>query len=158
MSETEELLSKYNGLLKENDELYRNAAKAMALSDCTFWILYSLRDSGTEITQSDLGTTLYLPKQTINSALKKLESDGFIELLAGNDRRSKRIRLTEKGTLLAEQTADHVISAELEALNGLTNRERETFIDLFQKYTVLLKQNMQQLISKYSEERNLDRK
>ncbi|MDE5740991.1 MAG: winged helix-turn-helix transcriptional regulator [Oscillospiraceae bacterium] len=135
-------LWEYNTIFKENDEIYRNAASDLGLSDCTMWILYALRADGT-VTQKDICGAIYYPKQTVNSALKKLESDGCIVLSEMEDRRSKQISLTPKGVKLSEKTADRVIEAELAALSGLTDAEWETFIGIFRKYTKLLKNNMQ---------------
>lgn len=142
-----EYLSKLNNILKENDEIYRNAAKNSGLSDCAFWILYTLRDEGNITTQSEICSAIYLPKQTVNSAMKKLENDGYIQLLNTNDRRSKQVSLTPKGLALAEMTVDRVIARETEALSGMTPDEKETFLQSFRKYTDLLNENMQTLTS-----------
>jgi len=135
----EKNLIKYNNLIKENDELYRDIAKIFGLPDCAFWILYVLRENHKVLTQSEICNMLYQPKQTVNSSLKKLEYDGFIELTEMDDRRSKQVRLTEKGITLAKSTVDNVILAEYKALSGLTEEEQNNFILLFQKYTNLLK-------------------
>lgn len=141
--ETErEYLSEYNGLMKENDELYRNAAKAMGLSDCAFWILYLLRERDAELTQSDICSVIYMPKQTVNSSLKKLEGNGYLRLFEGNDRRSKLVRLTQEGTALAAGTVDRVLAAELRALGGMTAEEQSVFLGLFRRYTELLKKEI----------------
>ncbi len=142
MNGTKLRLSEFNGIVKENDEMYHNAAKAVGLSDCAFWILYFLQDSKTQLTQREICAAMYAPKQTVNSALKKLENSGYVELLSGNDHRSKLVRMTKKGVLLASQTVDRILSVELEALNGLTAQEQETFLALFRKYTDLLKNSM----------------
>lgn len=136
------MLWEYNTIFKENDEIYRCAAKELGLSDCALWILYAVR-AEENVTQKDICGTIYYPKQTVNSALKKLEGEGYIVLSEMTDRRSKQISLTPNGVKLAEKTADKVIAAELAALSGLNDNERETFIELFRKYTKLLKNNMQ---------------
>lgn len=136
-------LFEFNSIIKENDDLYRGVAKALGLSDCAFWILYALREDNAVLTQSEICYALYQPKQTVNSALKKLESDGYIELLYINDRRSKQIHLTEKGIELAERTVDKVIAVEHNALSCLSDTEQEAFISLFRKYTDLLRDKMQ---------------
>lgn len=135
-------LSEYNSIIKETDELYRDAARALGLPDCAFWILYVLREDGRILTQSEICDAIYQPKQTVNSALKKLEREGFIKLADGSDRRSKSILFTKKGEALAGGTVDRVIAAEHKALAGLTGEEQEVFIGLFRKYTDLLKENM----------------
>jgi len=146
MKEIHRCLLQLNSIFKENDEIYRCAAKTAGLSDCAFWILYSLREDGNSgLTQSELCHTIYLPKQTINSALKKLEGSGYLELTSADDHRSKQIRLTEKGIALADKTVDRVIGLEHNALSGLSRDEQQTFLKLFQKYTDLLKENMKEL-------------
>lgn len=143
-NELEDLLE-YNGLYKENDELYRNVAKAMGLSDCAFWILYFLREGKRELNQSELCSVLYVPKQTVNSSLKRLEEDGMIELREGTDKRSRLVRLTQKGTELAAGTVDRVLQAELQAMGNMTAEERAAFLGLFHKYTNLLKQEIRSI-------------
>lgn len=132
----------YNTIFKENDELYRRAAKALDIPDCALWILYTLRTEREIITQKEICEAFYYPKQTVNSALKRLEVDGSIVLSEMEDRRSKRISLTEKGKKLAKKTADRLIKAELAAMSGLSEEEQERFIELFRKYTELLKNNL----------------
>ncbi|MBD5140903.1 MAG: winged helix DNA-binding protein [Ruminococcus sp.] len=135
-------LLEYNTIFKENDDIYSCVTKELGLSDCALWIFYVLRLEES-VTQKYICGAIHYPKQTVNSALKKLESEGYILLSEMADRRSKQIRLTPKGVKLAKKTADKVIAAELAALSGLTDEERETFIGLFRKYTELLKKNMQ---------------
>lgn len=134
-------LSRYNSILKENDDLYRGVAKAFGMPDCTFWILYALREEKV-LTQSEICSCMYQPKQTVNSALKKLETEGYIALTAKKDRRSKQIELTEKGEKLAAQTVDKIFAVEQSAMSALTKEEREAFLGLFRKYIHLLKEKM----------------
>lgn len=140
-------LAELNSEIKAQDELYHNAATALGLSDCAFWILYSLQCAQADVTQSELCAELYQPKQTVNSAIKKLESDGNLALTTGADRRSRLLHLTEKGAAFAAQTVDKVLSAEQEALGGMTGAEQERMLALLHKYTGLLKQAMHKHIS-----------
>lgn len=139
----ETTLWEYNTIFKENNEMYRGVAKVLGLTDTALWILYALRDSRGTATQREVCNMLYEPKQTINSALKKMEAEGYIELIPGKDRRSKRIRLTEKGTALAGQTADKVIEAEHRALCRMEEQDREQLLRLFRTYTEKLKEEME---------------
>lgn len=147
MEKEKELLIQYNSIYKENNEIYRIAAKTLGLSECALWILYFLRGEDGLI-QSELCHSLCLPKQTVHSALKKLESDGFIKLSGGKDRRVKYLSLTKKGAVLAKETVDRVIQAEINAFAGFTDEEQQEFIRLFQKYTELLKTGMMDLNKK----------
>ena len=136
------ILSDYNSLIKENDSIYRAAAKSSGISEAAFWILYMIRESGEDYTQNRICSEIHIPKQTVNSALSSLIKDGYICLEQMSDRRSKKIILTDKGKALAESTVDTVIEAECEALSGLETDEKKEFIGLFRKYTELFKRNM----------------
>ncbi len=135
-------LNEFNNILKENEGIYRDIARVVGLSDSTFWILYALRDVNSGLTQSEICNELYQPKQTINSALKKMEVEGYIELSSTADRRKKQVYLTEQGVELAMKTVDLVILAERNALEKLSDIEQETFLNLFKKYTILLQDGM----------------
>lgn len=137
------LLSEFNSALKENDDIYRGLSKFYGLSECTFWILYTIRLSSKPITQSDICDFMFQPKQTVNSALKKLENEGYIKLCPAPKCRFKQITLTDAGITLAKDTVDHVILAETGALSALSSEEWTTFIQLFRKFTEILKHQME---------------
>lgn len=141
-------LAAYNSLMRENDDIYRTAIRTLGLPDGAMWILYALRADGRdgiELTQSEICHILYQPKQTTNSALKKLEGAGYLELRAGPDRRSKYVRLTPAGEALARQTADRLIEAENRSFSQLTEQEQETFLRLFRKLTDLFRETAETL-------------
>ena len=137
-------LLEYNALIHDNDSLYRAAARRLGVSDCTLWILYSLRAESQPLTQKRLCGLMYLPKQTANSALKAMEAEGTITLSAGDDRRTRVISLTETGEELARRTADRVVLAEEQALAGMGQEERGRFLRDYRKFTDLLRQAMSQ--------------
>ncbi len=144
-------LKQYNAIIKENDDIYRDIARKFGLSECAFWILYYLRAEMGKPVQSEICSSLYRPKQSVNSALKKLGTDGYITLSiggSGGNRRSKRILLTSSGVKLCEETVDHIIEAERSALGALTKEEQEEFMMLFDRYTKQLKVNIQTVFEK----------
>ena len=103
-------LAAYNELYKEQDDLYRAVARGFGLSDCAFWVLYALREAERPMTQSDVCAAVYQPKQTVHSALKKLEGEGYLRLAEGRDRRSKYLVLTERGeTLVMPKDVPHAV-------------------------------------------------
>ena len=134
-----------NEIMKETDDLYRNLAKKFKMSDCMIWILYILREDDRSVTQSDICNMMYMPKQTVNSSLKKMEAEGYIELLSINDKLSKQVCLTEKGVDLANNTVDIIISKENNALSKMDKEEQALFINLFKKYKDLLKESFMEI-------------
>ena len=136
-------LAQYNKSFKAIDETYRNAAKQFGMSECAFWIIYTLRTEEAPLTQSEICSFQYQPKQTVNSALKKLESEGLICFFVGADRRSKNIALTEKGLRLAKNTVDIFAESEADALLAMPENERNALSDLLEKYNSLLRTKLQ---------------
>lgn len=147
-SDTAALLGEYNNLIRETDKIYHRAAKSLGLSDCAFLILYALTENAVPLTQSNICDMMYQPKQTVNSAMKNLRECGYIELCEMCDRRSKEIRLTEKGKNFAENTVARIIDAEMRSFSLLGEEERDEFIAIFRKYTALLRENIDNEIKK----------
>ena len=116
----------FNEVMKENNDLYSNLAKKFKMSDCMLWILYILRE-------------------TVNSSLKKMEAEGYIELLNINDKRSKQVSFTEKGLDLANNTVDIIISKENNALSKMDEKEQELLINLLRKFNNLLKDSFSEI-------------
>ena len=135
-------LMAYNVEMKKLDDLYRGAAKHCGMAECAFWILYTLRVEDRSFTQAGLCEFLAEPKQTVNSALKKLEAEGYLILSAGADQRSKRVCLTEKGERFVKAHVDRVPEAEAAALGAMTAAERDALIRLTGRYRALFAQKL----------------
>ena len=138
-------LAQYNKSFKSIDETYRNVAKRFGMSECTFWILYTLRAENPPMTQSEICALQNQPKQTVNSALKKLENGGILTLSPGADRRNKYVSLTEKGLQLAKKTVDVFAESEAKALLLMSENEQDSLCLLLEKYSNLLNDNLQML-------------
>ena len=136
------MLLEYNKETKRLDDLYRCAAKQCGISECAFWILYTLRAEERQFTQAEICEFLIEPKQTVNSALKKLEAEGYLTLSAGADQRSKRVCLTEKGERFVKAHVDRVPEAEAAALGAMTAAERDELIRLTGRYRALFAQKL----------------
>ena len=139
---SQQMLLAFNAAMKHVDDVYRRAVRQYGLSECAFWILYTLRVER-PYTQAGLCEFLHEPKQTVNSALKKLEAEGFLVLSAGDDQRSKRVCLTEKGEQLARTCADRVAEAEARAIGSLSPDDRAALIRLTELYGTLLGEQLQ---------------
>lgn len=145
MEKIQSYLSEYNAVIKETNGLYRDTAKLLGVSDSVFWILYVLRESDKQLMQRDIVKANSFPPQTINSALKKMEKDGLVELIEAKDKRKKQVILTDKGVKFAENTVDAVSALEIKAMGSLSQTERKNFIELLRKYTDCLKINLESI-------------
>lgn len=121
-------------IYNENTLLYQRLARACGLPDCAFWLLYTLRSEEAPLTQTQLSEQLSLPKQTVNSALKKLVEEGVLRLEAADGNlKNKRVCLTEAGEAFLRRTVDRVFGVESAAAARLTEEERSALVALSQK-------------------------
>ncbi len=139
--ESKRMLIEYNLIFREMDEVYRQIAEHYGLSECAFWILYAIRESDNNYTQSDLCRILSLSKQTINSALKKLEENEYIMLQCDErNRRNKRIIFTKSGEKLANNTVDKVFEVEEKTFSYFENDDAEKYMEYFRKHLRILRE------------------
>jgi DNA-binding MarR family transcriptional regulator len=131
-------LKEFNTILKETDAIYSRLARQIGLSDCGFWLMYSIREADGKCTQRELCDQWIMSKQTVNSALKKLEKKGYITLTSSKtDKRIKYITLTDEGIQYAQKTIDIVFGLEKLALEKMSPSERVNMIKTAQKYQEL---------------------
>lgn len=125
----------YNQLWMELDDLYSDYAKSSGLPECAFWIFYTLYESKDVYTQKDLSEKWSLSRQTVNSALKKLESEGLVGLVPlPGQKKNKQLVLTEEGDVFAQKVVIPIIEAEQNAFGGLSSEEQKMLLCLTQKY------------------------
>ena len=136
---------------KEEDGLYRRLARQFGLPDSAFWVLYALEASGKPVTQAEVCNYLSLSKQTVNSGLKQLEQEGYIQLTNGPGRR-KYLGLTDQGKQLTTRTVRPVLAVEERAFLGLAEEERASLLALERKYLSLLLRASEQIFQPPQEE------
>ena len=73
MTQQSKQLRRFNRLVGETDAVYHELANRLGLSDSAFQILYTLRAEGGACPLRDICAFSGLTKQTVNSALRKLE-------------------------------------------------------------------------------------
>lgn len=134
-------LREYNHIYKEMNDIYHEAARRMQLSDSAFDILYSVYELGEHCQQRDICEISCMSKQTVNSSIRKLESDGYITLIPGKGR-SKFIQLTDNGKSLIEKKLVPFINIENEAFSSMTPAECTQMLALNKKYAQALRQGL----------------
>ena len=133
----------FNRLYRELDEIYHIYAKEHGLSDSALWILYSLVESNTRMTQKDMCRLWHRPPQTINSALKRLEAQGLLRLIpAADSQKTKEIGLTDSGRDLVSRIILPVFQAETRALRCMSIEERTLLLSMTAKYVDHLKEEI----------------
>lgn len=136
-------LRRFNYLVGETGGLYHIAAQKLGLSDSAMAVLYALCSEG-KCGISDVCRLMSLSKQTVNSALRKLESDDIVKLEA-LDGKHKLITLTPKGGRLVKKTTARLIEAENRVFDGWSESERSEYLRLTEKYLVDFRQEVEKL-------------
>ena len=137
-----------NQFYKRMNETYHSYAVHCGISDPTLWVLYSLWESETPLTQNDICALWMYPKQTINFTIAGLVKKGCVQLVQRSGARSgKTVRLTEAGSALCRQVIVPLLEAEERTLMNLTEQERRLLLDLNKNQCIYLEQEVSALLS-----------
>lgn len=126
-------LRRYNYLAGEIEAAYHEMSLKLGLSDSAMMILYAICDRGDSCLLRDICRQFGISKQTVNSALRKLEAEGVIYLESA-DAKNKRICLTEKGKRLADQTARQIIETENDIFSSWEEADVENYLKLTERF------------------------
>lgn len=126
-------LEQFNYCSVELESIYHEAATKLGLSDSNALILYALYNNDGKCALYDLITYTGVSKQTMNSALRKLEKDEIVGLET-LDGRKKALFLTDKGKCIAEQTVAKIRQIEENIFHSWSSEECEQFFSLMNKY------------------------
>ncbi|MCI7606995.1 MAG: MarR family transcriptional regulator [Spirochaetales bacterium] len=138
MQYTSQALKRINHLVSELDQVYHLYALKYGLSDSEFAILYTLSVEGGECALSELVALSGIPKQTVNSALRKMEAEGTV-YLTENGKRKKNVNFTDKGREKAERSVNDLIEIENSILNKWGKERVEQYIRDTEEYNELMK-------------------
>ena len=132
-------LKRYNYLFGETGAAYHEMYLKLGLSDSAMMILYAILENGDRRLLREICRFTGLNKQTINSAIRKLEADGIVYLeMVGA--KNKAVCLTERGKQLAEQTAGRVLQAENEIFASWEQEDVEKYLELTERFLLALKE------------------
>lgn len=131
-------IKRYNYLISEIDSAYHELSLKFGLSDSAMKILYAVCDNGEGCLLQDISFYTGISKQTINSAIRKLEREDIIYLEPLNAK-SKKVYFTDKGKRLAENTAYRVLRMEDDIFASWGKDDVDKYLELTEKYLVCLK-------------------
>ena len=134
----------YNEIMGRTKSAYHEAALKMHLSDSEMDILYILSAYPEGCNQSTIYKESCMTRSTANSALKKMEKNGFLWIEPG-DGRNTRVFPTPSGKKLMEQAAWQVIGIENEIYDEWTEEEQKLFIRLNREFADKLKEKVDRL-------------
>lgn len=139
-----EKLHRINYLGAEMDALYHQASLRLGVSDSVMRALYTVYDNGGTCLLSDIYKQSGISKQTVNSAIRRLESEEILYLEQENGR-GKRVYLTEKGKDYVEKNVARLYAAECEIFASWTEEEIDSYICFMEKYNEMFRQQLEQM-------------
>lgn len=134
-------IREFNRLYKELDDIYHSVSASHGISDTVFIILYSVYALGEGCSQKDIADFYFLPRQTINSAVKKLYAEHKVVLRTSKGR-EQGIYLTSEGRAFADEIILPVLRAENAAFADMGREEKRLFLELNRKFNALLKEKL----------------
>lgn len=134
----------YNRILAQITEVYHDVSLKQGFSDSIMSVLYVLADNDGSCLLAELVRQTGLSKQTVNSALRRLEGEKIL-CLEPDDGRSKRVRLTEQGAAIAHETVDKIIAAENKIYDSWPQEDWERYVRLTEAYLGQLREEMKEI-------------
>lgn len=133
-----------NCVTEDIDSLYHQAALKFGISDSALFILYMVYINGGTCLLSEIYKLYGISKQTINSAVRKLEKEDIV-YLEKHSGKSKIVCLTENGKVCAEKTAARLLEAECNALRDWSEEEIDNYLSLIEKHNASLRKQIENL-------------
>ena len=137
-------LKRLNCLLSELDAAYHEAALRQGQNDSTSRIFYAMCELGSPAPLRAVCENAGLSKQTVNSALRKLEADGML-YLEPSGARSKRVCLTEAGLRVAGATAGRLIELENSIFDEWPAEDVQQYLGLMERYLQAFRRKLPEL-------------
>ena len=122
-----------NGMLSEISSIYDKLLSSKNVPEGVFIVMSSLLDLGEGCLQKEISEMSYLNKKTVNSTIKKLQKDEYIELKAGKYP-NMHIYLTPKGREYMQNNIIPIIQVESKALELMPSNEFATLVESYRKY------------------------
>lgn len=144
MNATSNEMKRFNCLLGETEAAYHEAFLKLGLSDSAMNILYVICDQGESCLLQEICRRSGLSKQTVNSAIRKLEGEGVLYLEQAGAK-AKRVFLTERGKELAGKTALRIIQIENAIVASWPKEDVETYLKLTERYLTDFKKQTAEL-------------
>lgn len=135
-------IGEYTRLSGEIDSLYHEFAVKMGISDSVLNILYTICEKGGQCLQSELSKLSGINRQTINSAIRKLEKDGIVYLKQGHGLNTI-VCLTEKGKEFSSERIYPILEIEKNIWNEWTAEEQQQYLMFTRQYHDALEKYIQ---------------
>ena len=137
-------IHRINYLNAELNALSHHASLKLGLTDSAAMVLYTIYDNGENCLLSDIYKQSGVSKQTVNSAIRKLEKERII-YLEQHSGRTKKVVLTDTGKEYVQKTVARLFDAEAAAFASWTEEEINAHIGFMEKYIDSFREQIEKL-------------
>lgn len=131
------------GVWGQANGLYSSWAASKGINYYLMFVLYAL-EGQKAMTQKKICNCTGLTKQTVNSVIRSLKEEGYIELIPGSqDRREKQITLTERGIAYSSELITPLRELEHRALQIMGSDRVRQMIDNITLFNTVLEKEME---------------
>ena len=136
-------MKRCNHLQGEIEAAYHEAALKFGLADSTQFILYTICFLGDNCPLNEIVKMTGISKQTISSAIRNMEKQDLLQLVAATPK-TKKVVLTEKGEALAEKTVQRLMRAEDEIFSAWSDEDVQKYLELNERFLTDIKEKIKQ--------------
>ncbi len=138
------ILKELHYLTCEIHALYHEIAVSFHLSDSAMIILYTLCINEGKCLLQEIYQLSGTSRQTIHSAIRKLEQDQII-YLTFYDGKKKNVQLSEKGKKLSENSVLRLMELEQQVLASWSGKDQKCYLELSKCYLENMKEKTKNL-------------
>lgn len=132
--------------------LYTTWASERNINSYQLFVLYAINGNDT-ITQKMIAEYTGLSKQTVNTVIRALKKDGYLELTAGNaDRREKLVRLTPKGAAYSSEILTPLYELENSVFDMIGVDRMKEMMNAIKLFTTVFGKEMENQVNERHEE------
>lgn len=130
-----------NSMLCEIDNLYQSMLLSKGLSDSEYVVMFAILELGEGCLQKDIADNSYINKKTINSTIKKLEKNGFINLQAGKYP-NMHIYLTDNGHEYIKKNIIPILEVEKKVMESIPDIQFESLVKAYSNYMQIFREQV----------------
>lgn len=121
--------------LQDMDDTYEAYAKSKGLTYLSLMVLEEIYELGEGCNQKQISDDTHYPKQSINLVIKSFLNDGIVELSEmPENRKNKRITLTDKGKALCRDVVEPMLEQEKQLSAFFSEDEMRELLRLTERY------------------------
>ena len=135
-------VQKFWGVWGQANGLYSSWAASKNINYYLLFVLYAL-EGQEAMTQKKICTCTGLAKQTVNSVIRSLKENGYVDLAPGiEDRREKQIILTDKGIAFSDELITPLRELEHRVLQIMGSDRMQQMVDNISLFNTVFEKEM----------------